>query len=243
MRSFDLKPVNFFKWTFTAALAAGMLFLIVSDYSKLKQKYPGNAFFSYIFTERERVKAKAKLINLNQAVPHYYANLFRVANGEPEFESPDSLPTYTRYYKMITEYMPHLSEGYGLLAFCYYYDRKITEAVDLYEKAIILNPHVVWFYYNLGVIHYKEKQYAQAINAFQRALNVDVSLSIKFVLSSKLYQDILRERALGAADIEKGIREIQQNSEVLLKLSAFHLRKSGAQETALSDVSLHLKIF
>lgn len=238
-----MKPADLLKWSFTAALAAGMIFLIVSDYSKLRQKYPGNAFFSYIFTERERVKAKAKLINLNQAVPHYYTNLFRVANGEPEFESPDSLPTYTRYYKMITEYMPHLSEGYGLLAFCYYYDGKITEAVNLYEKAIVLNPYVVWFYYNLGVIHYKEKQYAQAINAFQRALNVDVSLSIKFVLSSKLYQDILRERALGAADIEKGIREIQQNSEALLKLSAFHLRKSDAQESVPSEENLYLRVF
>ncbi len=243
MKSFNVKPMDFFKAVVTAALAAGLFFLIISDYRKLQQKYPGNSFFSFIFVEREKVKEKARLITLNQFIPHYYENLFHWSNGEPEVQSLDNLPTYTRYYEKITEYMPHLSEGYGLLAFCYYYAGKKAEAAALYEKALALNPHAVWFYYNLGVIHYKDGQYAQAMTAFQKVLGVDLNLSVKFILSSKLYQDILRERGLGVSDIEEGVSTIRHNTQILLGLSAYHLRKSGGEVSAPLEENLYLKVF
>ena len=242
MKFFNSKLIYFFKVIFTAVLAVGLLSLIVSDYRKLRQKYPGNSFFSFIFVEQEKVKEKAKLITLNQFIPRYYENLFHWSNGAPEVQSLDNLPTYTRYYEKIMEYMPQLPEGYGLLAFCYYYAGKKAEAIALYEKALILNPHVLWFYYNLGVIHYKDRQYAQAMAAFQKALNVDLNLSVKFILSSKLYQDILRERSLGAADIEKGIDAIRQNTQILLGLSAYHLQNPGGKVIAPLEENLYLKI-
>lgn len=240
MKSFDLKSTDFLKAAVTVALAAGLLFLIVNDYRKLQQKHSGDSVFSFIFVEREKVKEKAKLITLNQFIPHYYENLFHWANGEPEVQSADNLPTYTRYYEKITEYMPHLSEGYGLLAFCYYYAGRKTEAVALYEKALTLNPHTVWFYYNLGLIHYKDGRYAEALNIFQKIPGLDLNISVKFILSSKLYQDILRERRMTVADIESGVRAILQNTQTLIGLSVYQLRRPGGGVPV--DENLNLRI-
>ena len=41
-----------------------------------------------------------------------------------------------------------------------------TEALEIYEKIIHLNPHMTYVYYHIGWIYYQEEEYQEAIAAF-----------------------------------------------------------------------------
>lgn len=50
--------------------------------------------------------------------------------------------------------------------------RKFTEAIKAYKKAIELNPNYFWSYYNLGFAQYAVGNFTEAIQAYERAVEL-----------------------------------------------------------------------
>jgi tetratricopeptide (TPR) repeat protein/cold shock CspA family protein len=63
----------------------------------------------------------------------------------------------------------------GPLAFCYSRLKRHTQAIGLYEKLCELQPDVARWPYGLGYQYYDQQQYAEAMEYFDRALEIEPS--------------------------------------------------------------------
>jgi Tfp pilus assembly protein PilF len=71
-------------------------------------------------------------------------------------------------------YSPSYADAYALLAWIYNYAGRPDEALASLEKARFLNPVVPASYTEiLGEIHFQQGEYADAVSAFERALQVN----------------------------------------------------------------------
>ena len=128
-------------------------------------------------------RLQAKILNY-LAQPIDYLVYF--SNGE-ESLNVHKIREYAHYYETLIEYVPNAAAAYGMLAFCYYHMGKEAEAINLYQKAVTLQPHSFWFDYNLGVIYFAQKKYAKAIASFQKALGTPPQAAVIVMHNTKVF--------------------------------------------------------
>jgi tetratricopeptide (TPR) repeat protein len=119
-----------------------------------------------------------------------FDRLAKAIEGTDSLEEA-SLKQYGWYYAQIVERAPRSAEAYALLGFCQFKLNDIKAAYESYQRAVELNPDFFWLHYNLGLIYYKIGHFKEAADAFHQALRTDPQTTVRRVLSSKIYQQIV----------------------------------------------------
>src|SRR3989338_6396246 len=76
---------------------------------------------------------------------------------------------FVHYYEQLVEYMPYAADAFGMMGFFYYHLGDKDKALAAYQRAIELNPLYFWSYYNKGLIHFENGEYAQSLELFRSA--------------------------------------------------------------------------
>ncbi len=180
---------------------------------------------SLTLIDQNKVKEAIKVRNLNNLMAGgSLSNLWDIAKNQ-KF-SKTYLAANTRYYEKIREYFPERSEGYGLSGFCAFYEGEPQKAISFYQDAIARNPHFFWYSYNLGLILFKQKQYAQASQLFLRALKAPVEILILVIQNSpQLYGNIVAELPFTKKNFEVHVKNGYKNAATLILESALRAQK------------------
>ncbi|MBI4308901.1 MAG: tetratricopeptide repeat protein [Candidatus Omnitrophica bacterium] len=73
------------------------------------------------------------------------------------------------YYKTLISSGPPVPLFHANLAFCQFYLRDVSKAVETYRKAIALDPDIYSFYFDLGYITMLQGNYTMAAQLFQQS--------------------------------------------------------------------------
>jgi len=125
-----------------------------------------------------------QLATLNRIKPLDNNYLIDFSKAEVELDKK-KLKKYEHYYQKVSDYIDGRADALGLLGYCQFHLGKPEEAIKLYKKAIEINPHFFWFYYNLGVIYYKQGSFKEASAMFDRAIETDPEAVLVFIFNSK----------------------------------------------------------
>ncbi len=168
---------------------------------------------------------KLRLRTLNLFMPLSYDYLINFAGGK-EAADPYRLKEYLSYYETVAKLIAKRSDAYGLSGYFYYHLGKTRKAIASYEKAIRIHPKFFWYPYNLGLIYYKNGQYAQAIESFQQAREASLDATLQFISSSeKIYQPIVVSRKIHFnLDPRKQLKEGFAKTYYLTVLCHYHLK-------------------
>jgi len=182
--------VSLCKILITTFLVVSLAVLIAGDFKKLKQRFDRYQKETQAFDSQKRLEMKANMKSLNQALPQSFDHLIAVSEGKVK---PDKkkLRDYQKYYELVVELVDGPPDAYGLLGFIYYQQGEKEKADKAYKQAILGKPEFFWYYYNLGVIHYEQKNFAEAARYLGIATNKDIGSVFKGVLSSKIYAQIM----------------------------------------------------
>jgi tetratricopeptide (TPR) repeat protein len=181
----------------------------------------------YVLIDQEKVKEAIKIRTLNNSMAGCStALLWSVARGE-KFE-PSELMRNRDYYSNISAYFPGRAEGYGLTGFCSFYTNLVHPewAGNLYQEAIQRNPYFFWYYYNLGLIEFKQKHYVASANLFTQALKMPIEAVIVTIQQSpQLYGNILDAMPFTKKAFELHIKGGYKNAVLLILESQLRLKK------------------
>ncbi len=227
----------------TIVLVVGVFWMIAPDFNKAKHSLRQNFLLSHIQKERANVEARAKLVTLNQLMPSFDYLFAYIQNPSGEFEKGRlrGFNGYINYYEKVAAYMPHYAEAHGLLGFLYYQEGDTEKAKGSYLKAITLDQEFFWYPYSLGLILFKEGQYAEALALLNKAVKLNPELTIKKILSSKIYLDILRSGNINQFPWEQRLQEAYRQAYLLMVLSQQHLQ--GGKPPGLNPDAVHVQVF
>ena len=138
----------------------------------------------------ENIRKKAALTNLNQLKPDSFDGLVQFLADR---RKKDFLKPYVAYYEKMAEYGVGGADVYGLLGFFYYGEGDSAKAMAAYREAIKRNPYFFWFYHNLGLIYFNQKQYDKAIKVLQAATAADPDVTLKTIRKEKIYIPVMLE--------------------------------------------------
>ena len=114
----------------------------------------------------EAVEAYEKAIRLN---PYYWINYNALGGATFRFGMYDGAMTA---YQKVTELAPNELAGWLGIANTLYSQNKWDDAVAAYKKAIQVQPHYL-AYSNLGAVYFYKKQYVDAAQAFEKAVELN----------------------------------------------------------------------
>ncbi|GEM_PF-4970337 len=128
--------------------------------------------------------------------------------NRPAQMSREKLKNFLIYYRTMCGFVTRDAEEpapCGITGYAYYYFGKENQAIEYYKRAIKLNSHFFWFYYNLGVIYYNKNDYHQAAEYFAHALGIRPENSMYFLVLTKTYRDMFKLLGLMPGDYESSL--------------------------------------
>lgn len=146
----------------------------------------------------------AKLRTLNRLMPPLSA-LTHSNRGGGEID-PEYLDEATFYYRKVTEYLPANPNGYFMYGYCLVLAGRDAAAEKAFEASIERNSQYFWAHYNLGITRLRQGRWEQAEEAFRAALKTDPSVTVKVILASKVFQQLLAQSDNPQAVIVPGIK-------------------------------------
>lgn len=213
----------FVKLAVTVSLFILMVSLIRPAYHKAKESFPKNFSLADLKVDPDKVQTRARTTTLNQLIPSF-AYLAQWKRGSGNIDK-QKMKDYERYYKKVAEYIPGRADAYSMLGFCYYHLGERDKAIVSYQKAAVLNPHFFWPYYNMGMIFFKDGEYQESAEMFEKALRTDLKNALIFMRSSKIYQDIIREADYSYEALLARMQKGRRDSKLLMGLSLHYLNK------------------
>lgn len=179
----------------------------------------GLVFMAFNF---EAMYNQAKLKTLNRLMPPLEELVRSGVQGQAL--TPSDLDAYRFYYGKVSEYMPANANAHYVRAYCLILEGRTELAVEAFGHSIELNPHFFWSHYNLGLIHLKNEQPDLAAESFRKALEAKPDVSLKIMLSSKVFQQLLLQLPNSGEVLTKNIKRGYADTQKLLALSE-HLKK------------------
>ncbi len=222
----------------TMGILIALLIFIKEDYIRVKEQLTWEFMTNNLKIDQEKIKAKARLITLNQLIPHFDHLLLSLE--DPSLADPQEFRKYVIYYRKVTEYFPQLADAHGILGFCYFQLGEKEKAIVSLKKARELNPNFFWHSFNLGVVLWKGKRYPEAIEILKKASTLPPALTIKLLYSSKVYQQILEGGKISQEEIEQNLKEGYRVCFSLVVEGSKVLKGFG---TAAESHNLNLRIF
>ena len=166
-----------------------ILLLIVSNNARIKSVILNNPVAKHIIAERDNAIYRKEGITLSFAAPDSFEHLSRVVEDRIH---PDkaAIGGFKAYYEKAAEFYPNIAEVNAMLGFCNYYQGNKKEALDLYLKAVKLQPKYFWNNYNLAVLYLQNKDRDNAIKYLTNAIASDIDYSMQVTLTSSVYRSI-----------------------------------------------------
>ena len=128
--------------------------------------------------------------SINRIMPRF--NYFHEFVDKEDHFNVQRLKESVYYYQKVIDNVPYFKgESYAMLGFCYERLGEYQKAIQAYEKSIQLSPSFFWTYYDLGIIYFRQRQYKEARDYFQKALHQPLAMAVQIPLSSKIFRDIL----------------------------------------------------
>ncbi len=153
-----------------------------------------------VIKEYEVKEDKRQILILNHIMPRSFDYLVETFYKKKAFDLR-RLKSYLYYYQKVAEYMPERADAIGMTGFCFYQLGETDRAIVAYKRALEINPHFFWFYYNLGVIYLKKGRYQEAREAFNKAKDIQPERVLFFIKNSRrIYLPLV---AKGMKDIQK----------------------------------------
>jgi len=149
-------------------------------------------FLLVIFTlKHEQALTKAEFQTLNRLMPYFDEFVDHVIKGDTVDQVDWS--RYIHYFEKVTEYVPFLADARFLLGYCYYQIGKEQKALSVLQESIELNSAFFWSHYNMGIIYFKNNQFARAAEAFEKALKTKPEAAIKVITISQVYLPLIKK--------------------------------------------------
>lgn len=124
-----------------------------------------------------------------------------------------------------------------LLANCYQYIDKTSEAILTYEKVINDQPKKTYAYYQLGLLHHSEKRFDEAVQWLNRAINIDDDFVPAYILAG-----LVREKQGNKDEASKYFQAAVSldNNDIGTKFAKKHLSWTTARFNHLSSKDARL---
>jgi tetratricopeptide (TPR) repeat protein len=170
------------------------------------------------FVDYQKLYYRVRLKVLNRLRPSSVTYLLNFAKN-PHIKDDDRLAKYQFYYQHVYDLMPNRMDALGLYGYCSYYLGQPEEAREAYEQALEINPHFFWFYHNLGIIHFQQGDYDQAVAVLSEALNTRPENVFRVIsLSPRIYMPLVKGRqdAIDQARLTRQIKRGYRNVYLLL---------------------------
>ena len=174
-------------------------------------------------------KVRTRILNSSR-IPLQY--LVEYSEGFAEFDR-EKFKTYIDYYDYVIKYIHNATEAYGILAYCHYQLGHEKKAKEYYREALKLNNQFFWFYYDLGLLEFKDGEYKSAVEHLERAVSLPPMLTIDLLSNSRIlvdfgnYEETLINSRFTLMDLGKKIDSNLQagyeNSYALIALSYLYL--------------------
>lgn len=199
-----------------AAIVVIVALVLKFDYDQVRGNLWAGRWMPSLTTNPTQVQAAAYATNLDHLTPQY-PQMVDFIEGKRTLDQ-ETLTHYKKYYAKIAEYSPTHADAYGLWGYFSYRLNDYDQAIAAYQKAIELNPHFLWFYYNLGLLHFKKGDYKTTVELLNTALKTRTDFSLMFIDSSnQIYKPIIGERVNSSNfSLEKQFRQGKCNSLVIL---------------------------
>jgi len=160
-------------------------------------KYFSYMIFFYIllflivwpFLNNNQTIETAKLRTLNRLMPPLSQFVMNDIKGQSLAALP--IDKYLFYYDKVSDYLPKNADAYYMKGYCYTQKGHLSQAQKSFQQSIDLNPQFFWAYYNLGMVSLKLGQWDTAIESFHKALSTKPEITVKIMLTSKVFQQLL----------------------------------------------------
>lgn len=229
---------NILKVVFTAALLIIFGFFINKDLLRFKEFLAANPVSRSLKIEQTKVKNKAMMITINHYRPDMALWKGFIIDGQPLDKSFLNDSVY--YYGIISSYVPEIAEPQYMLGFCYSMSGDAPSALVAQKKAVVLEPHFFWGWYNLGVMYYQQGEFKESSQAFKKALEIPPQATVRILGASKIYGEVLR--GLGTAESVAQPHLQQGYYDAARMLEASLLRYRG-QPPGIDERQVQLKVF
>jgi len=203
---------GFIKLLVTVSLLAGFGFLVLRDFDQAK--VVGLPPVKALVQQREKVQQKARAVTLNHFMPASYEYLLGLADGTVEPEE-NKFNQYVIYYKKVTEYLPNMPEAYALLGFCYAQLGRQVLAIEHYQRALDLNPRVMHYYLNLGILFLEKGEVLTAKTLLEKGAQASLDDTLRFESTSRIYFPFIQE---GEAFTQNVIQQARNNYRKTFRL-------------------------
>ncbi len=153
----------------------------------------------------------------------------------------DEIRKFESYFRQITRFYPAMAEAHAMRGFCLYHLGQGKQALLAYQKAIVLNPEFLWFYYDAGMICLNQGDHGQAAQYFQKALMTQPQITMAVISRSKIFNDILAK----SPPLDMGAR-LKQGYELSMffgRLSTALAQNPGAPKPQIPAEETLLRVF
>lgn len=171
---------------------------------------------SSFFIDYLKVESATKIRTLHYLQASSFDSFLNIMNDSDSFDR-DELREYLFFYQKAVEYMPDSAAANSLLGVCYYKLGDVKNAEIALRRAIQLKGDVFWFYHNLAVLYYSEKEYHKAVIVLKKALGQSANQNLKFLeLAKRFYHPIIKASGLKAHNVRLRLKDGYRDCYVML---------------------------
>lgn len=171
------------------------------------------ALFAVAFVDYKKMSEHAWPSTLSRLRPSY-AVLVNVVDQKKPFEET-IFEDFIHYLSEVNKIVGQRFDADILLAYSKYQLGYKSAAQTLFVSAMERNPSYFWSYYNLGLLSYRNGDMANATSLLERAAFMDPELSLKFILTSRIFLPLTSEGGYNTARFHENIRKA--------RVDCFHL--------------------
>jgi superkiller protein 3 len=135
---------------------------------------------------------------------------------------------------------PNDPEAFNNLGATYTILGRFDQAIEAYQKALLLNPQLSTTYYNLGMAYSKIDRFEQAVESYQSAIRLNPALAIAYNNLAWLYAK-RGENLDDALKLSQRAAELEQNPDYLDTLAWIYYQRemyAEAEETIKQAIQL-----
>ena len=127
----------------------------------------GLLFLAALGVDRERVLINC--INYEKNIVEPYLTKFEIRKADYDEKT---FRLAVSYYSRLARLSPESALFHGALGFCYFYLNDYGQALSAYDRAIEEDPLIYSLYWDQGMILYRDGQYVEAIQSFNKSLRL-----------------------------------------------------------------------
>jgi tetratricopeptide (TPR) repeat protein/TolB-like protein len=177
----------------------------------------------------QAIESFRKAVQLN---PYYWDNQNELGNA---YYNVADYPKALEAFKQVTILEPDIGVGYENIGNVFLQQGKYPETIPYYQKALQIEPYFST-YSNLGFAYFSLKQYANAVEVFEKAVRLNRNDTLTFENMADSYRWLGKQdkaRAAYQEAISLGYKELQANprdASVMAQIALSYAKTGDAQQ-------------